>query len=282
MATRFRSRVIGGATLAIFLTAAFAARDADARPRWGHRGREGFSVGGMIAGAVVGAAIGAILAPVEVYEGPAYAYPPPVYYPAPPPPPPVACCYVPPPAPAVVVVQPAEEDRPQVGLAAAAVLHAPLTGQMPVGGIAAALQLRASSHTMLALELQSLGARDLARDERRTQLDGLVAGRLFLWDATLAPYFELAGGFGRTSVEVSGYESHAAQLVGRAGFGLELRLGRHLVFEGQVARTSRLRLDRDGSDEGSLARLDPPSSVVVSIDDHESATEVRAGLAFRF
>jgi hypothetical protein len=278
MATRIRSCVIGGATLAIFLTTALSSRDAHAHRGWG-RGRGGPSVGGFIAGAIVGAAVGAILAPptVEVYGQPAYAYPPP-----PPPPAPPPCCYAPPPPP-MVFMQPARpEDAPEVGLAASAVFQSPHSGQMPVGGVAIDLQLMGSPHTMLALELQSLGMHDLTRDERRTQLDGLLAGRLFLWDAALAPYFELAGGVGRTSVAVSGYDAAAAQLVGRAGFGLELRIGRHLVFDGGLARTARLRLYRDRPEEGSLAGLEPPASVVVAIDDYESATEARIGLGFRF
>jgi hypothetical protein len=279
MATRIRSFVIAGATLAMFLTTALSSRDAHAHRGWG-RGRGGPSLGGFIAGAIVGAAVGAVLTPpppVEVYSQPVYPYPPP-----PPPPAPPPCCYAPPPPP-VVFVQPGRPERdPEVGLAASAVFQSPRTGQMAVGGVAVDLQLLASPHTMLALELQSLGMHDLTRDERRTQLDGLLAGRLFLWDAALAPYFELAGGIGRTSVEVSGYDSAAAQLVGRAGFGLELRIGRHLVFDGGLARTSRLRLDRDRPERGSLAGFEPPSSVVVAIDDYESATEARIGLGFRF
>jgi hypothetical protein len=49
--------------------------------------------------------------------------------------------------------------------------------------------------------------------------------------------------------------------------GLELRLGRHLVLDGQVAQVHRLRMDGPG-----------PSPV----GDHERAAEVRGGLAFLF
>jgi hypothetical protein len=169
-----------------------------------------------------------------------------------------------------------------VGVAIAGVVQDSRESDLPVGGVAASLQFRGSRHTMLALELDALGAHRLPDGERRTQLDGLVAGRLFLWDAALAPYFELAGGVGRTSVELDGYSARATQLVGRAGVGLELRLGEHLVLDASVSTTGRVRVDNDPGADESLPYAQYRDAVGVFIDDHERAVDARAGIAFRF
>jgi hypothetical protein len=280
-----RSSLVAGAALAAFLAAALAPSDAHARHGWRVRGRVGAVIGAVLADVVIGAAVEAASPPpvwVAPYPQPVpvpvpYA-PPPVVY-APPPPP---CCYVAPaPAPPMVVMQaapPVREDYPRVGLAFGGLVDSPRSGQMPVGGVVGALQVRTSSHSLMLLELQSLGARRISDDLERSELVGLLGGRVFPWDAFLTPYLELAGGFGRASVEANGYAVHASQLVGRIGVGLELRLGRHLVLDGAVAQVHRLRMDGDGSSRLDLASAEP----FAAIGEHERATEIRGGLAFRF
>lgn len=247
-----RSVIIGSAALTIFFVASLSASPAFARRgHWRLHGR--------------------IYAPavhVQVHSHPAY-------------PAPAACCYPPPaPTPAVIVHGPAPAfDPPALGLAIGGAAHAPASGQLPVGGVVAALQFRTSSHSLLAVELQSLGARTLSNDTRRSELAGLLAGRVFLWNAALAPYLELAAGLGHTSIESTGLEVNASQLLGRYGLGLELRLGRHLVLEGQIARVHKLRLERD--DHGvAYAAFGPQDDR--DVGEHERAVELRAGLAFRF
>jgi hypothetical protein len=166
----------------------------------------------------------------------------------------------------------AEIEAVPLGLSVAGVIQSPQSGRLPLGGVAAALQIRTSSQTLLALEVQSLGSRQGPDGPRRDELDGLVVGRVYLWDAPLAPYLELAGGLGRASVEVNAFEVTAAQLLGRIGIGLELRLGRHLALEGQIAQMHRLQLGGAPSAFGDPAPM----------DHHERATELRGGLAFRF
>ena len=146
-------------------------------------------------------------------------------------------------------------------------VEAPQTDQLPLGGVAAALQFRTSSHSLLSLELQSLGARRPSDDPRRSDVGGLVSGRVFLWNAALAPYLELAGGLGRAELRANDLEVHAVQLLGRFGVGLELRLGRHVVLDGQIAQMHRLGFDETASG---------------AFESHERATHVRGGLALRF
>jgi hypothetical protein len=260
-----RSVIIGSAALAVFFAASLVATPAHARHRfWWLRGR-----------------IHTPHVHVEVQTQPAYpAYP--TYYPpaayAVPAPVPAPCCY----GPAPVVVHSAP-PRPhaQVGLAISGQAHSPVSGQLPVGGVVGALQFRTSSHSLLALELQSMGARRPSDGTRRDEVAGLLAGRVFFWNASLAPYFELAGGLGHTSIESPAMNVEASQLLGRYGLGLELRMGRHLVLEGQIAQVHKLRLGLD--DPG-----DPGYVPVIGLDDdrdvrkHERAVEFRAGLGFRF
>jgi hypothetical protein len=182
-----------------------------------------------------------------------------------------------------MVMQPAaplpRDEEPRVGLAFGGLVDSPDSGQMPVGGVAGALQLRTSSYSLLLLEIQSLSAQRISDGLRRSEVVGLIGGRVFPWNAFLTPYLELGGGFGRATVGATGFALHASQLVGRIGLGLELRLGRHLVLDGQVASVHKLRLDdRDSSSPQQLASAEP----FASIGEHERATEIRGGLAFRF
>jgi hypothetical protein len=269
---RFLSRSITAGLL--FSLLAFPGGDAEAHGRrFGRRGP------GLLGAAIVGAVIGAALSPpveAQVY------YPPPVYR-APPPPPvyraPPAYSYGPPPA-TVYAGSPVEYERPpfpRLGLAFMGTVQAGLDGLDAVGGGAGILELRTSSHSLLALELQSVGAHTVD-DRRRNDLSALLGGRVFLWDAALAPYLELAGGFGRTVISQDGYyrdREVAAQFLGRLGLGIELRLGEHLVFNAQIARLHRWRLD---GQDGPLTS----DSALASYDGHERATEIRGGIGIRF
>jgi hypothetical protein len=251
-----RAVLIGAAALGLLSMTPGRAEAGRGWWRW-HRG------GGaaVVAGAVLGAAIGAAVAappPPWTYSYPADG----------------SCCYQPQPPPVVMSAPPQAGwyDAVQPGLALAGVVQSGAHRAAPLGGIAAALQLRTSSHSLLAFEVQALGAERAPDGARRDELDALLAGRVYLWDAALAPYLELAGGLGRASVEVNRLQVNASQLVGRIGIGLELRLGRHLALEGELASAHRLRLDDD------LASYD----ALWPAEHHERATEVRGGLAFRF
>jgi hypothetical protein len=178
------------------------------------------------------------------------------------------CCYEP-------AVLEAVLDAVQLGFSVAGVVQSPPIGGLPLGGIAAALRIQPSSQSLLALEIQSLGAEQGPDGPRRHELAGLVVGRVYLWNAPLAPYLELAGGLGRASVEMNAFEVRASQLVGRIGIGLELRLGQHLALEGEIAQVHRLRLGDDPS-------YDSDPCCAALLDHHERATELRGGLAFRF
>jgi len=260
------------AALALVLTMTAPAGEAEARG-WG-RHHHGWFGGGFRAW---------FFAPpiwfhYQRYEAPpppppVYAPPPPPVY-APPPPPAYAYPYTPPPAyaPPPPPVAPQvyaypQRDRPSIGLAFAGLVEAPQTGQLPMGGVAAGLQFRTGSHSLLSMELQSLGAHRLSDDTRRSDLAGIVSGRLFLWNAGLAPYLELGGGLGRAAVRANQLEVEAVQMVGRIGLGLELRLGEHLVLDGQIAQTHRLAFDQTAAD---------------AIEDHERATLFRGGVTLRF
>jgi hypothetical protein len=251
-----RPLMIGSAALALFLAASFVGSDAFARHgSWG--------IGVHVRGRVF---VPPVVVDVQSYPS----------YPAYPPPPP-PCCYAPPP---VMVQAPAQPPTvPVVGLAVAGVGHAPSSGQLPVGGLVGALQFRTSSHSLLALELQSLSARRLSDDTRRQEVAGLLAGRVFLWDAQLAPYLEGAVGLGSARIQAGGSELRAGQFLGRYGLGLELRIGRHVAFEGQISRVHKLRLDSD-EDRVAYDGLSGPSDR--SIGEHERAIEFRGGLAVRF
>jgi hypothetical protein len=243
MTSKARSIFLGFATLTI--VGAIGTRDAQAAWPWRH-GRGHVRV---------------IVAPAPVGYEQQYPYP---YQPAP---------YYQPPAPPEPIWW-----RPEFRLSLAGVVQSPSSDQMPVGGVAAGLQVRTSTLTMMGLELQSLGARRFSGNESRSQTDGLVTGRFFLWDAPLVPFLEVAGGIGHASVEAGGFTAEASQLVGRVGLGLELRLGRHLVLEGELARTGRLTMG-DPADQNVAYLADPGAPFIA---DHEGATEARAALSLRF
>jgi hypothetical protein len=175
---------------------------------------------------------------------------------------------------APTVVRPAWPEMPQLGLDLTGVVQSPSSRQPALAGIGVGLQLRTSSHSLLSLEIQSLDG-DRGAGVRRDEVDGLLAGRVFLWNAALAPFVELGAGVGRASIQGRGYEATASQLLGRIGLGLEVRLGRHLVLEGELAQVHRLHLGDEPAQFGDLCCEAPQ-------DRHERATEVRGGLAVRF
>jgi hypothetical protein len=284
MFSRKRPLVILSASAALFALLAMAPHAAEARHR--HRWR----AGGAIAGAVVGAIAGAVIADAVGASAEAVVVAPPVAvrvqtYPAPPPPPPpvyVPAPPAPPPPPPPAVYAPysqtyyapvAAPEYPRLGLSLIGTVQAGWGDEMPVGGAAGALQIRTSKHSLLSLELQSVGAYRPTDGTRRNDLAALLGGRVFFWNAALAPYLELAGGLGRTSLEVNDWEVSASQLMGRFGVGLEVRLGRHLVLDGQIAQLHRLRFEDDAV---AVAGRQAP------FDRHERATEVRGGIGVRF
>jgi hypothetical protein len=279
--TTKHSVVIATAAAALSLLIAVTPRAAEARHHHGWRIRP--SVGAIIAGAVVAGAVldASVNASVRVETAPPVVYypppPPPVYAPPPPPvyaPPPPPVYYAPPPPPApVVYAAPAPRpEYPRLGLVVSGTVQAGRTQELPVGGVAAALQIRTSRHSLLGLELQSVGVHRPSDGTRRNDLDALMYGRVFLWNAALAPYLEVAGGVGKSSVHVGAFESHASQLLGRFGVGLELRLGQHLVLDGQIAQLHRLNMSDD--------EYNPKTAAFIS--EHERATEFRGGIGFRF
>jgi hypothetical protein len=231
---------------------------------------------GIGAGIAIGGALGLeIFAPRLWFEIHAGEVPPAV-----PPPPPPPCCYAPPrvwaPPPPMVMAAPppAEEPEPlHMGLAVSGLLQSAGPGQS-TAGVAAALQVRTSPRSLFALEIQSLASDRQPTRSRRDDVAGLMAGRLFLWDAALAPYLELAGGLGHASIDTQAQAVSTSQLIGRAGVGIELRLGPHLVLDAQFAQVHRLRLDDAAS---TVAASDP-----AFIGRHEQSTELRGGLGYRF
>jgi hypothetical protein len=262
--TRLDRRILmGTAAPGLFLLMSLAPTAAQAHGWWRfHRHGGGGLIGAAVAGAVIGAAV-ASPGYGYGYERPAppYYYGPPTYGPPTYGPPTVAA-----PAPPVPWMQ---FGLDLAGVAQSSSRHATLSG------VSAAVQLRTSSHSLLALEVQSLGS-DPGGAGRRDELDGLLAGRVYLWNAPLAPYLGLAGGIGRAGFQGNdGYRVTSSELLGRIGLGLELRLGEHLVLEGEVASLHRLHLDDQPPAFGDPCCASP-------IDQHERATEVRGGLAFRF
>lgn len=212
------------------------------------------------------------------------------YGPPPPPPPPVVVVrpapvvvvrpYYPPPpvrvyAPAPVMVAPAPvmveqpAHGPVVGLAAYGVAEVPGNEQPGTGGLALALQVRTSRHAMLLLEVEGVGAPHVPQGPRRADAAGLIGLRLLPWDGPLAMFVDLAAGLGESTFYCCGERLHSQHLVGRYGLGLELRLSPHLVLEGQLGRIHRLTYDTED------ALLSPE-------DEHRSALDLRAGVAFRF
>jgi hypothetical protein len=169
----------------------------------------------------------------------------------------------------VYVVQagpPAPWPRFGVGLSG---LVATSAGGAVSGGSAGTLQLRTSANSLFYLELQASRADRPWDGLERQDVAGLMGARLYLWDAWLTPYLDVAAGFGEASFRCCATRLEAAQFVGRYGAGLELRLGEHLALEAQLAQVHRLRVDDD-------------PTYAVPLDDHESAVEVRGGIAFRF
>lgn len=264
---RFRIRAAG--VLAI-LAASFAllagASNAEAR----HRRHWRWDLfGAVVAGAVIADAVAHSAHP-HVHHGPPVvvpAYPPPPHY------------YHPPqyhaPPPAVYAAPPPRPEFPRLGLAIAGTVQDGRDDLGPVGGVTAALQMRTSRHSLLAIELQSVGVRRRSDESRRNDFSALLAGRIFPWNAALAPYLEIAGGAGRTAVSWNdgADRASAAQLLGRLGLGLELRLGSHIVLDASIAQLHRWRLDEgDGCCNDGLAAW----------DGSERATEVRGGIGFRF
>jgi hypothetical protein len=248
---------------------------ADSGPRLGLAIRQvGFAIGGALALELFAPRVW-----FEIHAGEVPASPPPPSPPSPPSPPPLAppppCCYAPPPAVVMVAPEPAREAEPlHVGLAVSGLFQSP-SGQSSIAGLAASLQIRTSPRSLFGLELQSLTSdRAATSASRRDELAGLMAGRLFAWDAALAPYLELAGGLGHASIDTQALEVSASQLIGRVGLGLELRLGPHLVLDTQVAQVHRLRLD----DQSHMVAANDPAF----IGQHEQSTEIRCGLGYRF
>lgn len=236
--------------------------------------RLGMAIGAALVGAAVGVELILPRFHFELYADASPPPPPPSYYYAPPPPPP--CCYAPPPP--VVIAQPAPPppapEGPRMGIALNGLVQSSQTSpttSFVTAGVAVSLQARTSRRSLFALEVQSLDSQGPVR--RRTDLAGLLVGRLFLWDAAVAPYLDLAGGLGRASIDAQGAGVSTSELIGRAGLGLEMRLGPHLVLEGQVAQVYKQRLDHEPGGQPASATF---------IGEHEQATEVRGGLAYRF
>ncbi len=253
------------AALALMFTLTAAPAEAQARGYWRHHGWFGFHGGfrGWFFGPPIWFGYHYETPPPP--PPPVYAYPSYPSYPYAQPPPPVQVPAQPVPAPAPYVY--AQRDPVNIGFHLSGLVETPHYGDLPMGGVDAALQFRTGSHSLMSLELQSLGAHRLSDDLRRNDLRGLVSGRLFLWNAGLAPYLELAGGLGHASVESNALPRiEATQMVARVGVGLEVRLGEHVVLDGQVAQSHALTFD-DGVD---------------SFDPHERATQVRGGVTLRF
>jgi hypothetical protein len=298
LATR---RAIAAVTVSMLVTSAAGAAHAQTEPPRDDR-HLGLMLGATIAGAVLGAAIDVQLdtprLSFELHAGAAPPPPPPEAWPVPPPeawpaPPPEAwpappleawpapppCCYEAPP-PAVVVAQPPAPPPKwrQLGFGVSGLVQTPGSGKSSTAGVAVSFHGRTSSRTQLAIELQSLAVDRSADQSRRSDVAGLVAGRLYLWNAALVPYLDLAGGLGRASFTTNELHVTAAQLIGRAGLGLELRLGRHLLLEGMLAEVERVRFD------GGSGATAPDSAAggATVIANREASTELRGGVAYRF
>jgi hypothetical protein len=268
-------------------TLAFSYGHAQAQTARRHRHAIAAAVAAAAAGAVIGAAIGVEIVAPDVFveiDG----YPPP-----PPPPLPPPCCYhapppPPPPPPMVMQTAPPAPAPPALGVGVTGLVAVPQSGQVPLAGGALALQARTSSNSLLILEGQSLAAFRVEEDAHRNDVAALLGARLFAWDRAVVPYLDLAGGLGRSSVTAPGFDVVTSQVIGRVGLGLEVRLGPHLVLEGQVAQVGRFRVD-DGPDAipapaggtpPGAAATGGPSLLVAG--RYERSTEVRGGLAVRF
>ena len=271
-----RTAVLALSLLTVLLTTLATARDARAQVLFEAPPPPARRLGMAISAALVGAAIGVeLVLPRLRFELRADATPPPpptYYYPPAPPPP---CCYAPPP---VMIAEPApfappEPDFPRFGVAVNGLIQSMQTSGAPsaTAGVAVSLQARTSRRSIFALEVQSLDAERPSR--RRTDQAGLLVGRLFLWDHPIAPYLDLAGGLGRAAIDTQTASVATSEVIGRVGLGLEMRLGPHLVLEGQVAQVYKLRLEHEPGGQPA----DP-----TFIGEREQATELRGGLAYRF
>jgi hypothetical protein len=272
--TRNRSVRSGAAALAMIIAVGFMTRAAHAQmtptepgPRFGMAVRR--------AGFALGAALALeLLAPRFSLEIEAGELPPSGPPPAPPPP----CCYAPPPSPPPMMMfapsAPPEPEPLRYGLAVSGLFQYPGSGQSPIAGMAASLQVRTSPRSLFGLELQSLASDRPSSHSQRDEVAGLMLGRLFAWDAAFAPYLELAGGLDHVSIDTQALEVTAQQFIGRVGLGVELRLGPHLIFDTQVAQVHRLRLD----DQPRVVADNDPAF----IGQHEQSTELRCGLGYRF
>ena len=150
--TSFRS---GAATLAMIIAVGLMTRDAHAQMTPAEAGAH-FGLAVRRAGFALGAALALeLLAPRFSLEIEAGELPPSGPPPAPPPP----CCYAPPPPPPPMMMfapsAPPEPEPLRYGLAVSGLFQYPGSGQSPIAGMAASLQVRTSAHSLFGLELQS-------------------------------------------------------------------------------------------------------------------------------
>ena len=293
--TRARSLRSGIAGLTLVVVAGLASHDAHAQGAPPYDGppvarairRIGFAIGGALGVELFAPRLSFEIHAGELAYAPPPSLPPPSFAPPPPccAPPPPQCCYAPPPPPFVVAATPALPPEPEplrFGLLVNGLFQSSATsssaGQSAIAGMAATLQMRTSRHSLVGLEVQSLTSEEQSTGQstrtRRDEQAGLLVGRLFAWDAALAPYLELAGGLGHASIDTQALEVSASQIIGRAGVGIEMRLGPHLVLDAQVAQVHRFRVDDQSR---TVAANDP-----TFIGEHEQSTEVRGGLGYRF
>jgi hypothetical protein len=155
---------------------------------------------------------------------------------------------------------------PQLRLSLGGTMQTAGSASGAMGGVAVALQAGLFRHTLLGIELQSVGTFDEDR-VRRDDVAGLVTARVLPWRGPVAPYLEVAAGVGGARVRTGGYQARTSLLLARYGIGLELRLGHHVVLDGQLAQLHRFATD---------------GAANPYVGDQERATELRAGLGFRF
>jgi len=261
-----RSSMFGSAALALVSLLALPAGEAQAR-------------GGWQVHVQVGSYGPPPPPPVYVPARPYAPPPPPVYVPPRPvvvvrpyyPPPPVRVVHH---VPAPVYVEPVVVERPShrgtIGLGVSGLAQLPGEEHgAETGGVAVTAHVRTSAHTLLLAEMQVVGAPQGPDGLRRRDLAGLLGLRLMPWNNSIAPFVEVAGGLGEATFYCCGQRLHSEQLVGRYAVGLELRLGPHLVFEGQMGRIHRFTTDTE-------------DHLISPEGEHTSAFEIRGGVALRF